>query len=73
MPQDKQRARLVRDEGGHLQGTLGPGDRVKLVEYLDAIRDVERRIQKAEEQSDKELPVVDHPPASRQPTTSTSS
>ena len=30
---------------------LGPGDRAKLDEYLDAIRDVERRIQMAEEQS----------------------
>ena len=44
-----------------LQGALGPGDRAKLVEYLDAIRDVERRIQKAEEQSGKELPRVDQP------------
>ena len=38
-----------------------PGDGAKLVEYLDAIRDVERRIQRAEEQSGRELPVVDHP------------
>jgi hypothetical protein len=51
----------VRDEVSRLQGALGQGDRVKLLEYLDAIRDVERRIQKAEEQSDKELPLVDHP------------
>ena len=36
-------------------------DRTKLTEYLDAIRDVERRIQKAEAQSDRELPLVDHP------------
>ena len=34
---------------------------MKLVEYLDAIRDVERRIARAEEQSGRELPVVDHP------------
>ena len=33
------------------KGSLGPGDGAKLVEYLDAIRDVERRIQRAEEQS----------------------
>ena len=52
----------VRDEVAHLQGALGATDRVKLIEYLEAIRDVERRIQKAEEQSDKELPVVEHPP-----------
>jgi hypothetical protein len=37
-------------------------DRVKLTEYLDGIRDVERRIQKAEEQaSTKQMPVVARP------------
>jgi hypothetical protein len=51
----------VRDEVTRLQGTLGRSDRAKLIEYLDAIRDVERRIQKAEEQSDKDLPLVEHP------------
>ena len=34
---------------------------MKLVEYLEAIRDVERRIQKAEAQSDQDLPAIDHP------------
>jgi hypothetical protein len=48
-------------EASRLSGSLGPGDRGKLVEYLDAIRDVERRIARAEEQSARELPVVDHP------------
>jgi hypothetical protein len=46
-------ARLGRD--------LGPRDRSKLSEYLDAIRDVERRIHRAEEQSARELPVVERP------------
>ena len=59
--QDRSLLDSVRDEVAHLQGALGATDRVKLVEYLEAIRDVERRIQKAEEQSDKELPVVEHP------------
>jgi hypothetical protein len=59
--QDRSLLDSVREEVAHLQGALGPGDRVKLIEYLDAIRDVERRIQKAEEQSGKELPRVDHP------------
>jgi hypothetical protein len=59
--QDRSVLDSVRDEVAHLQGALGPGDRIKLVEYLEAIRDVERRIQKAEEQSDKEVPVVEHP------------
>ena len=49
--QDRSVLDSVTEEVAHLQGALGPGDRAKLVEYLDAIRDVERRIQKAEEQS----------------------
>jgi len=51
----------VTKEVATLQGALGPGDRLKLVEYLESIRDVERRIQLAEEQNDQNLPVVDHP------------
>ena len=46
-------ARLVRD--------LGAPDRSKLEEYLEAVRDVERRIQKAEEQGDLELPTLAQP------------
>ncbi len=45
-----------------LQGRLGARDRTKLGEYLDAVRDVERRIQKAEEQNNRELPIMDRPP-----------
>jgi hypothetical protein len=48
-------------EVAQLQGTLGPDDRLKLLEYLDSIRDVERRIQLAEEQNDQSLPVVARP------------
>jgi hypothetical protein len=44
-----------------LQKTLGPRDTAQLAEYLDAIRDVERRIQKAEQQSVRELPAMDQP------------
>lgn len=51
----------VVEKVGELQGGLGAGDKRKMSEYLDAIRDVERRIQKAEEQADRELPVVDSP------------
>ena len=51
----------VTKEVARLQGSLGPGDRLKLVEYLESIRDVERRIQLAEEQNDQDLPVIDHP------------
>jgi hypothetical protein len=61
LEQDKSVIDSVTQEVSHLQGTLGQGDRAKLTEYLEAIRDVERRIQKAEAQSSLELPVVDHP------------
>ena len=40
---------------------LTPADRTKLTEYFEAVRDVERRIQKAEEQSDLEFPEMERP------------
>ena len=51
----------VRDRVATLQGRIGSRDRVKLGEYLEAVRDIERRIRKAEEQSDRELPLVERP------------
>ena len=51
----------VTEELASLRSTLGARDRAKLAEYVDAIRDVERRIQKAEEQSDRTLPLVQQP------------
>jgi hypothetical protein len=51
----------VTRQVARLQQGLDARDRGKVSEYLDAIRDVERRIQKAEEQSAQELPVVDQP------------
>ncbi len=44
-----------------LRNELGPGDRIKVDEYTEAVRDVERRIQKAEEQTDLELPTLEQP------------
>ena len=44
-----------------LQTGLGPSDRAKLTEYLDAVRDVERRIQLAEQQASRELPTLERP------------
>ena len=51
----------VAQKVAHLERELGRSDRAKLAEYLDAVRDVERRIQNAEEQNAQELPVVEHP------------
>ena len=44
-----------------LQRQLGAADNTKVSDYLESLRDVERRIQKAEEQSARELPEVDRP------------
>ena len=63
-------ARLVRNRSmldvltrqiARLNAQLGASDRAKMEEYVESIRDVERRIQKAEERGTKELPVVDQP------------
>ena len=51
----------VASELSRLQRRLGSGDRAKVSEYIDSVRDVERRIQTAERQSSRELPVVDEP------------
>jgi Protein of unknown function (DUF1552) len=45
-----------------LQRELGAGDRTRLGEYLDSVREVERRIQKAEQQSESNaLPDLERP------------
>ena len=51
----------VTDRARYLSRQLGSEDRAKLDQYLAAVRDIERRIQMAEEQSDRELPVFDQP------------
>ena len=51
MRKDRSIIDSASEEIASIQRTLGAGDRSRVVEYMDAIRDVERRIQKAEEQS----------------------
>lgn len=51
----------VTEAAADITRGLGAGDRHKIVEYLESVRDVERRIQRAEEQSDRELPLVSQP------------
>ncbi|MCE2539226.1 MAG: DUF1552 domain-containing protein [Acidobacteria bacterium] len=48
-------------EVADFQRVLGPDDRTKVTQYLDAIRDIERRIQLAEAQSHRELPELARP------------
>ncbi|MDE0864725.1 MAG: DUF1552 domain-containing protein, partial [Rubripirellula sp.] len=47
------------EEITRLQNTLGPADRHIISQYLDSIREVERRIQKAESTTSKESQPVD--------------
>ena len=51
----------VNDKLTRLRGELGPEDQGKINEYTESIRDVERRIEKAEEQKDLEIPTIDQP------------
>jgi hypothetical protein len=51
----------VTDKVSALQRELWGPDSLKLSEYLESIRDVERRIQKAEVQGARELPAVHRP------------
>jgi hypothetical protein len=61
----KRRASLldwVRDDISRLQKSLGAEDRQRVGQYLDSIREVERRIQKAESDTgDDRLPDLDRP------------
>ena len=51
----------ITQAASRLLNDLGSNDRAKLTEYLDAIRDVERRIQTAENQASRNLPQVERP------------
>jgi hypothetical protein len=51
----------VNQEVSRLVGTLGAGDRGKLGEYLDSVRDIEQRIQNAERQGAHTFELPDRP------------
>jgi hypothetical protein len=52
----------LRDDITRLQRTLGPEDRSRVGQYLDTVREVERRIEKAEHQTTEVgLPDLDRP------------
>jgi hypothetical protein len=53
---------MVTNELASLQRKLGASDKVKVADYLESVRDLERRIQRAEEQSGRgELPATQQP------------
>jgi hypothetical protein len=51
----------VMKEATGLQAKLGPQDRVKISEYLENVREIERRIQKASEQVDPNMKLPEQP------------
>src|SRR5579862_5668407 len=61
LSQDKSLLDSVNDRVNQLQKKLGKSDNRKVDDYLTSLRDVERRIQKAEEQSSNALPDVAQP------------
>jgi hypothetical protein len=46
---------------GSFRRKLGPGDRLRITEYTDSIRDVERRIQRSEKESATSLVIPERP------------
>src|SRR5437762_7525069 len=61
MKQHKSILDSVTEKLTALKRELGPQDQSRVNEYTDAVRDVERRIKRAEEQSDIELPSLEQP------------
>ena len=52
----------ISEDIASLRTSLGPGDRSRVNHYLDTVREVERRIQKAETQAaESKLPLFDRP------------
>ncbi len=59
--EDRSLLDAVTEQLASLQRGLGARDRSKLNEYLESVRDIERRIQQAELQADMQLPDVSQP------------
>jgi hypothetical protein len=52
----------ITEDIANLRGKVGPADRTRINQYLDTVREVERRIQKAEAQArESRLPELDRP------------
>src|SRR5690349_12318553 len=47
----------ISEEAGNLQRGLGPRDRSRINDYLDNIREIERRIQRTEQHNSREVPL----------------
>ena len=51
----------VTEKLASLRRELGPGDQDKMNQYTESVRDVERRIEKAEQQTNLDLPSLEEP------------
>ena len=51
----------VMREAGRVEKTLGPGDRTKLTEYLDSVREIEQRIQRTEAAGAQNIALPERP------------
>jgi hypothetical protein len=51
----------VSREANRLAGSLGPGDRTKLSEYMDSVRDIEQRIQNTEARGSQSIELPERP------------
>jgi hypothetical protein len=61
MARDRSILDSVQEDVADLQGGLGPKDRARLSDYLENVREIERRIQRAEKQATTDLKVPDAP------------
>src|SRR5262245_10125720 len=61
--QEKTRSILdaVTEQMHQLQQTLGRGDRTTVSDYLDTVRELERRIQRADDGAEARLPTLERP------------
>jgi hypothetical protein len=61
LEQQKSLLDSVNDKLARLKRDLGAQDQAKVEQYTEAVRDIERRIQNAEDQRDLDLPTIDQP------------
>jgi hypothetical protein len=51
----------ISEEAGRIQRTLGPRDRARVADYLDNVREIERRIQRIESHASSQTVTLDTP------------
>ncbi|HET9220463.1 MAG TPA: DUF1552 domain-containing protein [Terriglobia bacterium] len=61
MTRDRSILDSVKQDVADLEASLGPGDRKRLEAYLENVREIERRIERAEQQATTEIRVPDAP------------